>query len=108
MAKELTPVQQAQSMAVLADDAIRAGDLASAVKLLDAVTRLRRSPDDWMLLSRCLLQLQQPQKALEAMKQAEAIRPDRPDVHEFQAEAYRLLGDEKNSREHLDKAKWLI
>jgi len=108
MAKELTPVQRAQAMAVLADGFIRAGDVPSAAKMLEGVTRLRRGPDDWMLLARCYLQLQQPRKALLALRQAEAIRPDRPDVHEFSAEAYRLLGDAAKSREHLDQAKWLI
>jgi hypothetical protein len=108
MAKDLTTVQQAQAMAVLADDAIRAGDVPSAAKLLEGVTKLRRGAQDWVMLARCRLTLEQPQSALDALKQAEVIRPDRPDTHQLLAEAYRQLGDAANSRENADKAKWLL
>jgi hypothetical protein len=105
--KELAPGLRAQAMAVVTDEFMRAGDVASAAKILERLTQQRRSPDDWIMLGRCYLQMQQTQKALEALQQAEAIRPDRPDVQELLAKAHELLGDTKNAREHLDKAKWL-
>ena len=47
-------------------------------------------------------------KALDALKQAEAIRPDRPDVHRSLVDAYKLLGNLDKAREHVDKGNWLI
>jgi Tfp pilus assembly protein PilF len=83
-------------------------DVASAVVLLEELVRMRRFAEDWRLLGMCYLEQRQPQKALAALKQALAIRPFRPDIHDGLAQVYRQLRDEPHAREHLEKARWLF
>jgi hypothetical protein len=106
-AKDLAPNQRALAGAVIANALIRVGDYKGAAQFLLQVTRLRRQSDDYLLLGQCLLQLNQPDLALEALNQAEAIRPYRPDVHKSLADAYQLKGDKATAQQHLDKANWL-
>jgi tetratricopeptide (TPR) repeat protein len=106
--RDIAPNQKALAAAILANALIGVNDLDGAIKALEEVVKLRRHSDDWLLLGQCQLQKNQPQKALDALKQAEAIRPDRPDVHKSLSDAYQLLGKSDKAREHAETHNRLI
>jgi tetratricopeptide (TPR) repeat protein len=93
---------------ILAGAEMQDGEFDSASRRLEELTRLRRAADDWYFLGVCYLRLDRPAKALPALKQALAIRPDRFAVHGGLAEAYRRLGDERRANEHGEKSRWLF
>src|SRR5207244_13449148 len=92
----------------LANCHIRDGKMAMAIDLLEKLTQLRRNADDWRLLGVCHLEQNEPRKALRAFEQALTISPFRFDLHEALAEAYRRVGDGQRSKEHQEKAEWLV
>jgi hypothetical protein len=96
------------ALLVLAGADMQDGELDSARRRLEELTRLRRAADDWFHLGVCYLKMDQPAKALAVLQQALAIRPDRFAVHGGLAEAYRRLGDARRSAEHQEKSRWLI
>jgi hypothetical protein len=96
------------ALLALAGAAMQDGEFEAASGRLEELTRLRRYWDDWYHLGVCYLRLDQPSKALPALRQAEAIRPDKFAIHGGLAEAYRRLGDSKRSAEHQEKSRWLF
>jgi tetratricopeptide (TPR) repeat protein len=80
----------------------------SAVALLEEATRVRRFGEDWSELGACYLDAGKPEKAAAAFETALAIRPYRPATQNGLAEAYRRLGDLPRSRQHREKAQWLL
>ena len=85
---------------------IQEENLAFAFGLLGQVLQWRRSSDDWRLLGMRYLQNNQPTQALSAVQQALALRPTRPMVHQWLAEAYRQLGDGRRAQGHEEKYQW--
>jgi cytochrome c-type biogenesis protein CcmH/NrfG len=59
------------------------------------------------MLGEAYLSDQQADKAVNALRQALAIRPTRPDVHRALAAAYFQMGDQTKAQEHRQKAEWL-
>jgi tetratricopeptide (TPR) repeat protein len=96
------------ALLVLAGAEMQDNEFESASRRLEGLVRLRRAADDWYFLGVCYLRLDQPSKALAALQQALAIRPDRFAVHGGLAEAYRRLGDAQRSNEHQEKSRWLF
>jgi hypothetical protein len=96
------------ALLVLAGAEMQDGEFEAAGRRLEELTRLRRAWDDWYYLGVCYLRMDQPSKALTALRQAQAIRPDRFTVHGGLAEAYRRLGDARRSNEHQEKSRWLF
>jgi predicted CXXCH cytochrome family protein len=79
----------------------------AAREALEELVGMRRLASDWRALGMAYLGLEEPEKAVTALKYALAIRPFRPGIHAALAEAYQRLGEEKLAQEHLDKARWL-
>jgi tetratricopeptide (TPR) repeat protein len=104
---DLTPESRARALILLADYHLRENDYAAAIGLLQHLVRLRRFSDDWRMLGAAYLSDHQPEKAANALREALAIRPTRPDVHRALAEAYFQLGDQTKAQEHRQKAEWL-
>ncbi len=92
---------------ILADGAMKDHQLTEALERFNQVVRLRYYAEDWRLLGVCRLELNQPNEALAALRQALALRPTQPATHAAMAEAYRRLGDAEHAREHRQKAQWL-
>jgi tetratricopeptide (TPR) repeat protein len=105
--KDLPADVRALALMLLADCEFQDRNLESAVNLLVELVLLRRYADDWRLLGSIYLEQKQPGKALPALQQALAIRPDRAATHSALAEAYRQVGDQQRANEHLEKARWL-
>lgn len=86
-------------------------------RLLNALGLLRRMHDErgyetenaevelWM--GRCLLRLDKPQEALEALNEAIRLAPHDPEVYELRSKAYRAVGDVKKAEADAARAKQL-
>jgi tetratricopeptide (TPR) repeat protein len=105
---DLPAEERAFALLILANCRVREGKTATAIGLLEKLTQLRRNAEDWRLLGFCHLEQNEPRKALRAFEQALTISPFRFDLHEVMAETYRRVGDDQRSKEHQEKAKWLI
>jgi tetratricopeptide (TPR) repeat protein len=92
---------------ILAVAAMRDGAFDLASRRLEELVRLRRAADDWYFLGECYLAQGQTDRALPALQQALAIRPDRYATHVGLAEVYRRLGQVERAKEHQNKARWL-
>jgi len=92
---------------VLAYGHVQDRDFPAAIGPLEGMVRLRRFGDDWRLLGMSYLRANEPQKALAALQQAQAIRPFRPTIHAGLAETYRELGDARRADDHLERSRWL-
>jgi tetratricopeptide (TPR) repeat protein len=103
------PVEvRALALLTLASCEMRERRYRSAEGLLKELVTLRRCSEDWCFLGISYLGENQPREALPALEKALAIRPDRHLIHVGLAEAYRQLGDNRRSQEHLEKARWLL
>jgi Flp pilus assembly protein TadD len=91
----------------LAVAAMQDGAFDMAGRRLEELVHLRRDASDWYFLGQCYLEQGQTERALPALKQALAIRPDRYATHVGLAEVYRRLGQMDRAQEHQDKARWL-
>jgi hypothetical protein len=90
----------ANALLILADVQIHQGDRSAASQTLQALTRLRRSSDDWLLLGRNRGALGDLAGAAEAFRRAAAIHPFRPEIHEMLAGTYIRMGDPAAAARH--------
>jgi tetratricopeptide (TPR) repeat protein len=97
----------ANALVILADVQIHEGDRSAANKTLDALTRLRRNSDDWLLLGRNRGALGDLAGAAEAFRRAAEIHPFRPEIHEMLAGTYLRLGDSAAAARHQSRADTL-
>jgi hypothetical protein len=104
---DLTPESHAISLLLLASCEFEDHNYKEAIALLEQLVQLRRQAEDWRLLGVSYLLDNRPQKALDALQTALAIRPARPNIHGALYEVYRRLGDQRHAQQHLDKAHWL-
>jgi hypothetical protein len=107
-AADLTAGDRARALLLMADCDMHEDNFASAAGRLQELTRMRRFAEDWRLLALCYLKQEQPDKALEALRHALAIRPTRPLVHDMLDYVYTRLGDGRRAAEHREKAEWLL
>jgi Tfp pilus assembly protein PilF len=106
-AKDSSGDVRSVALTLLASCEMQQYDFESASERFKELTGMRHSSDDWRLLGLCYLKLDQPQKALEPLSKALAIRPYHPATHVNLAQMYQQLGDSSRAAEHLDKARWL-
>jgi hypothetical protein len=106
-AKDLAADARIAALLVLAGCEMQAHQFDAASRHLEELVRLQRAADDWYFLGECYLEQGQPSRALPALQQALAIRPDRYAIHVGLAEVYRRLGEAQSANEHRDKAQWL-
>jgi predicted CXXCH cytochrome family protein len=107
-AADLSPEARISALLILADEAMQERRFESARIWLEDVVRRRRAANDWYFLGVSYLQLQQPARAVPALRQAVVIRPDRSAVHARLARAYQRLGNLRLADEHEQKARWLF
>jgi hypothetical protein len=107
-APDISALARTSALLVLIRSAMRAHDFDSASRRLKELVLLRRAWDDWYFLGECYLEQGQTSRALPALKQALAIRPDRYEIHIGLAEVYRRLGNMQLAEEHREKAQWLF
>jgi tetratricopeptide (TPR) repeat protein len=107
-AKELANDRRAVVHLVLANYHIQERQFAQAAGLLEKLTRMRRHAEDWRVLGLVYLQQNEPAKAVQALSQALAIRPERAEIHLGLSQAYEQLGDRPNAEAHREKAQWLM
>jgi hypothetical protein len=107
-ATDISAEARVSSLLILAGAEMKDRQFDSASRRLEEVVRLQRAASDWYFLGLCYLEQDQPSRALPALRQSLAIRPDRSAVHARLADAYRRLGDVQRSDEHRDKARWLF
>lgn len=98
---------RAGALRILATVELHDRNFRAAAGLLEELVGLRRDPDAWRRLADCDLVLGQPEKALQALRQALAIQPYDSATHAALAQVYRQLGDSRRADGHLEKARWL-
>jgi tetratricopeptide (TPR) repeat protein len=106
-AKGASPEVRAMALTLLAACEMDDRNFQEAIEPVEELMRLQRSAHDRRLLGVCYLELEQPSKALPPLREALAIRPYRPVIHEDLARVYDQLGDRKRAAEHREKARWL-
>jgi predicted CXXCH cytochrome family protein len=104
---ELSIEEQIKAFQIVLEVHLQDHQTEEAIAVLEKVSRLRRFSEDWRLLGACYLQMNQPDRALQAFRQALAIQPFRPEIHSGLADVYRKLGDSEHAREHQEKAELL-
>jgi hypothetical protein len=107
-AKDVSPYLRGLSLNLLAELEMQESNFDSAIARLEELVRLRRRAEDWRLLGQCYRLVRQPEKALEALNHALAIRPSSPAVHSEFETVYRQTGDLARAKEHQEKAQWLV
>jgi Flp pilus assembly protein TadD len=106
-AADLPPNYRDVALSVLIDRLLEEKKLEEAVGRLEELVKLRRQAEDWRLLGRLYLELNQPERALPALEKALAIRPFRANIHTDLSRAYRLQGDTRRAADHEARAAWL-
>lgn len=107
-AKDISTEARVSAMLILADAAMKDRQFETARRWLEEVVSRRRDANDWYFLGLCELGLDRPSRALPALRQSLAIRPDSSAVHARLAQAYRRLGNVRLANEHREKARWLF
>jgi hypothetical protein len=107
-APDISPQARTSALLVLAGAEMRDHEFDSASHRLEELVRLRRAWDDWYFLGECYLEQGDPARALPALEQALAIRPDRYEIQVGLAEVYRRLGNVQRAEEHREKGEWLL
>jgi tetratricopeptide (TPR) repeat protein len=97
----------ANALLILADVQIHQGDRTAASETLQALTRLRRSSEDWLLLGRNRGAMGDLAGAAAAFRRAAAIHPFRREIHEMLAGTYIRLGDSAAAARHESLTKAL-
>jgi tetratricopeptide (TPR) repeat protein len=97
----------ANARLVLADIEMRRGDRAAAEQSFAQLVQLRRSSDDWVLLGRLRESAGDLSGAVEALRQAAAIHPFRPDVYKLLSGNCARLGDADAARKYQEIAEAL-
>jgi tetratricopeptide (TPR) repeat protein len=105
---DLSTETRVWALLMLAGSEMQDRQFDSASQRLEEVVRLQRAASDWYFLGVCCLEMDQPSRALAALRQSLAIRPDRSAVHARLADAYARLGDVQRANEHREKARWLF
>jgi hypothetical protein len=106
-AADLSVESHISSLLILADAAMQDRQFEAASGWLQEVVRRQRAANDWYFLGLCYLEQKQPARALPALRQSLAIRPDCSAVHARLAQAYSQLGNVPQANEHREKARWL-
>jgi hypothetical protein len=106
-APDVSAEARVSSLLILAGAAMQDRQFDVAGRRLEEVVRLQRNAGDWYFLGLCYLEQGQPSRALPALRQSLAIRPDRSAVHARLAEAYSRMGDRPRASEHQEKSRWL-
>jgi tetratricopeptide (TPR) repeat protein len=100
--------ENAQALAYLGDTEMHQGSPETALPLLQKATRLR---DDlrvaYVDIGAILTQQKQYQDALTALRRAETLDPQQPDVHYRLGRLYQILGDTENAKRELAKVQQL-
>ena len=104
--EELSPDARANAHLILGGAFFRLQQNSSAIQSLEKLVRLRRNAEDWMMLGICQFRAGQIPQAIAALQQAAAISPDRPDVHQYLAEMFRLSGNSTLAQQHRQLAEF--
>lgn len=107
-APDVSTEARVSALLVLADMAMRERRFQAAERSLEEVVRRQRTANDWYFLGLCYLEQDQPARALPALRQSLAIRPDSSAVHARLAQTYQRLGNVRLANEHQQKAHWLF
>jgi hypothetical protein len=104
---DLSAEARVSCLHILAGAAMQDGQFEAAGRMMEEVVRCHRAADDWYFLGRCYLEQGKPSRALPALQQSLAIRPNSSAVQARLAEVYRRLGDGRRADVHQEKARWL-
>jgi predicted CXXCH cytochrome family protein len=107
-ATDISAESRISSLLILAGAAMQDCQFEAASRWLEEVVPRQRAANDWYFLGLCYLEEDQPSRALSALRQSLAIRPDCSAVHARLAQAYRRLGNVRQANEHREKARWLF
>ncbi|HEV3386529.1 MAG TPA: multiheme c-type cytochrome [Gemmata sp.] len=107
-AKDTSPRSRANALSILASCERINLNLPSSTAHLEEATRMRRVTNDWGMLGLNYLDLDQPGKSLAAFQRALSIRPYDHTTQQLLADLNGRLGDTTRSREHAEKAQWLL
>jgi hypothetical protein len=105
--QHLSPASRAVTLLYLADCELRDRDVPEAILHLEESVRLLRSADGWRLLGVSYLEQGQLLKALFALEESLAIRPDLYRTHLFLAHVHYRLGNIPLANKHQQEAQWL-
>ena len=100
--KRSDPGAQTDPQYAEGEKAVKRGDYATAIRLLEAVVaRDERSADAYNLLAYSIRRSGDAARAIPLYEKALAIDPKHRGAHEYIGEAYLILGDLPRAKEHL-------
>jgi hypothetical protein len=105
---DISAEARVSSLLILANAAMQDRQFEVASRWLEEVVTRQRAANDWYFLGLCYLEQNQLSRALPALRQSLAIRPDCSAVHARLAQAYHQLGNVRRANEHREKARWLF
>lgn len=95
------------AMYVLADILYQRNELPRALQICRKLTETRRVIEDWKLLSKIYVAMDQPQNGVAALRRATEITPFREDIWAELADTAHHAHDHKTEQEATDKARVL-
>jgi tetratricopeptide (TPR) repeat protein len=102
MSRNPAPATQKDPQFTQGEAAVKRGEYAEAIRLLEAVVaRDERNADAYNLLAYSIRKSGDPAKAIPLYEKALAIDPKHRGAHEYIGEAYLILGDLPKAKEHL-------
>jgi len=100
--KRSDPGEQKDPQYAEGERAVKRGDYAAAIRLLEAVVaRDERNADAYNLLAYSIRRSGDAARAIPLYQKALAIDPKHRGAHEYIGEAYLILGDLPRAKEHL-------
>ena len=97
---ELTSLDRANSLGILANSLIAAEKFDEAIPVLLRLVSLHHNPIAWLQLSQCRMSTGDTSGALSAAEQSVAIGAQRPEIHDYLARLYQQAGQTKKAKQH--------
>ena len=97
---ELTSLDRANSLGILANSLIAAEKFDEAIPVLLRLVSLHHNPIAWLQLSQCRMSTGDSSGALSAAEQSVAIGAQRPEIHDYLARLYQEAGQTKKAKHH--------
>jgi len=102
MSRTPAPATQKDPQFTQGEEAVKRGNYAEAIRLLEeVVARDERNADAYNLLAYSIRKSGDPARAIPLYEKALAIDPKHRGAHEYIGEAYLMLGDLPKAKEHL-------
>ena len=97
---ELTTLDRANSLGILANSLIAAEKFGEAIPVLQRLVSLHHNPIAWLQLSQCRMSTGDTSGAITAAEQSVTIGAHRPEIHNYLARLYQQFGQAQKAQHH--------